>query len=82
MKLLHSRMSEAAVATDEPFIPPRKKHSILWWIGGILVLLTMLFVVQLFGPSPPIVVSPQTTRITEPLGPWHSDGRRGACACR
>jgi hypothetical protein len=57
------------MSSDEPFIPPKKKHSILWWIGGVLVLLAMLFVVQLFGPSPPIIVSPQTTRITEPLGP-------------
>jgi type II secretory pathway pseudopilin PulG len=58
-----------AMSTDEPFTPPRKKLSILWWLGGIFVLLVMLFVLQLFGPNPPILVSPQTTYITEPLGP-------------
>jgi hypothetical protein len=55
--------------TDEPFTPPRKKIKILWWLGGIFVLLALLFVLQLFGPNPPIAVSPQTTYITEPLGP-------------
>jgi hypothetical protein len=47
---------------------PRKKLNLLWLIGVILVLLVLLFVFQLFGPNPPIVVAPQTTYITEPLG--------------
>jgi hypothetical protein len=54
---------------DEPFTPPRKKITILWWLGGIFLLVVLLFLVQLFGPNPPIAVSPQTTRISEPLGP-------------
>jgi hypothetical protein len=49
-------------------VRPRKKFNILWWIGGVFVLLVLYFVLQLFGPNPPIIVSPQTTRITEPLG--------------
>jgi hypothetical protein len=57
------------MSTDEPFTPPRKKYGILWLLGGILVLVALLFVIQLFGPNPPIHVSPQTTYITEPLGP-------------
>ena len=54
---------------DEPFTPPRKKIKIFWWLGGIFVLLALVFVLQLFGPNPPIVVSPQTTYITSPRGP-------------
>ena len=55
---------------DEPFTPPRKKIKIFWWLGGVFVLLVAaLFVLQLFGPNPPIVVSPQTTYITSPRGP-------------
>ncbi len=47
---------------------PKKKTNILWWIGGIFLLLFLLFLFQLFGPSPRIIVSKQTTYITEPLG--------------
>jgi hypothetical protein len=54
---------------NAPFTPPRKKIRIFWWLGGIFLLLALLFVLQLFGPNPPIVVSPQTTFITEPRGP-------------
>lgn len=57
------------MSTDESFKPLRKKHNILWWIGGVFFLLILLFLLQLFGPNPPIIVSPQTTYITEPLGP-------------
>jgi hypothetical protein len=56
-------------STDTPFTPPKKKPSIFWWIGGAFVVLLMLFVFQLFGPSPRLEVSPQTTRITSPLRP-------------
>ena len=57
------------MSSNERFTPPRKKHNVLWWIGGAFLLLVVLFLFQLFGPSPRIVVSPQTTFITEPLGP-------------
>src|SRR6187399_444073 len=57
------------MSTDASFQPPRKKLSVFWWLGGIVLLAILLFVFQLFGPSPPIVVSPQTTYITAPLGP-------------
>ncbi|HEY3393496.1 MAG TPA: hypothetical protein VGK58_12370 [Lacipirellulaceae bacterium] len=57
------------MSTDAPFKPPRKKHSVLWLVGGLFFLLLVLFFYQLFGPNPRIVVSKQTTFITEPLGP-------------
>jgi hypothetical protein len=57
------------MSTDAPFKPPRKKHSVLWLIGGLFFLLLVFFFFQLFGPNPRIVVSKQTTFITEPLGP-------------
>lgn len=57
--------------TDAPFKPARKKPSIFWWLGGFFLLVVAIFVFQLFGPNPPIVVSRQTTYITGPLG---SDG--------
>ena len=43
-----------------------------WWIALIPILLLAIFLLQLFGPNPDIVISPETTRITAPLGP---DGR-------
>jgi hypothetical protein len=48
-----------------------RKSTRRYWIcgGGILltgIVITFLF--QLFGPNPPIVISPATTVITEPLG--------------
>lgn len=54
--------------TDAPFIPPKKKPSIFWWLGGAFIILIFIFILQLFGPSPRIYVSPQTTYITDPLG--------------
>ncbi|MEX2309100.1 MAG: hypothetical protein WD738_15990 [Pirellulales bacterium] len=51
------------------FIPPPKKHSIMWWLGGFFFLLLLLFFYQLFGPNPPIIVSRETTYVTEPLKP-------------
>lgn len=57
------------MSTAAPFTPPRKKPSIFWWLGGVFLLLICLFLFQLFGPSPRIIVSPQTTYITTPLGP-------------
>src|SRR5690606_2729655 len=48
---------------------PPKKRSVLWWIGGALLLLFVLFLYQLFGPNPAIVVSKPTTHITAPLKP-------------
>jgi hypothetical protein len=51
------------------FTPPKKKISVFWWIGAGALLLIVLFFLQLFGPSPKIVVSKQTTFATEPLLP-------------
>ncbi len=48
-------------------VPPKKKPSIMRWIGGALLLLFVLFLWQLFGPDPAIVVSRETTYITAPL---------------
>lgn len=48
---------------------PRKKRSIVWWLAGVVVVVLLLFVLQLFGPNPPVAVSRQTTYITEPLRP-------------
>ena len=59
------------MSADAPYVPPRKKSSIFWWLGGGFLLLSVLFLFQLFGPNPPIVVSPQTTYITAPL---YADG--------
>ena len=53
--------------TESTFTPPRKKPSVYWWLGGIFLLLVCLFLYQLFGPNPRILVSKQTTYITEPL---------------
>jgi hypothetical protein len=48
--------------------PPPRNLRLTWWLSGTIVLLLLFwFVFQLFGPSPPIVVSPQTTYITKPL---------------
>lgn len=54
------------MSSDDHFIPPKKKLRIGWWIGGCFLLLFMLFLFQLVGPSPQIVVSKATTYITEP----------------
>jgi hypothetical protein len=53
--------------TDAPITSPKKKLRISWWIGGFFLLLFMLFLFQLVGPSPPIIVSKDTTYVTEPL---------------
>ncbi len=56
--------------TTTPSLTPRKKKLRLYqWIGGLFLLLFVLFLFQLFGPSPKIIVSPQTTYITDPLRP-------------
>jgi type II secretory pathway pseudopilin PulG len=57
------------MSTDVPILPAKKKISVFWWIGAVALLLLVLFFVQLFGPSPKIVVSKQTTYVTEPLLP-------------
>jgi hypothetical protein len=46
---------------------PKKKRSILWILAGVFLVLLGVFFFQLFGPDPPIVVSQQTTYITEPM---------------
>lgn len=56
------------MSTEAPFKPPRKKPNVFWLLGGFFLLLFLFFIIQLFGPNPPIVVSSKTTYITEPLG--------------
>jgi len=55
--------------TDAPFTPPKKKISIFWWLGGLTLVLGTVFLFQLIGPSPRIIISKQTTYITTPLLP-------------
>jgi hypothetical protein len=59
----------SAMSTDDAFIRKKKKSSIFWWIGGAFLVLLLVFLFQIFGPNPPIIVSPQTTFITKPLRP-------------
>ena len=49
--------------------PPHRKLRFIWIAGGIILLFVGWFFYQLFGPSAAIVVSKETTYITEPLGP-------------
>ena len=39
------------------------------WLAGAATLFMVWFIWQLFGPNPPIIVSEETTYITEPLRP-------------
>src|SRR5262245_1603435 len=55
------------MSSDTDFTPKRKKPSIFWWLGVAFLLLSLLFRFQLFGPSPPIEVSRETTFVTAPL---------------
>lgn len=57
------------MSTEAPSALPRKKPNVLWWLAGGFVLLLLWFFFQLFGSTPPIIVSRETTYITEPLGP-------------
>ncbi len=62
-------------ATETPIAPPKKKKQrLLYWflgtagtIGLIGIGLFIVFLWQLFGPHPKIIISPQTTHITAPL---------------
>ncbi|MCG8450197.1 MAG: hypothetical protein MI725_11540 [Pirellulales bacterium] len=45
----------------------RRKIKPLWWFGLFALLGLALFLYQLFGPNPGIVISKQTTYITAPL---------------
>ena len=56
------------MTSEPPFILPKRKPSIFWWLGGAFIILLFIFLLQLFGPSPRIYVSPQTTYITGPIG--------------
>lgn len=47
---------------------PRKKTNLLWWIGGLFLLLVAAFLYLTFGPNPPIVISRETTYLTSPRG--------------
>ncbi len=53
--------------TAASFTPPKKKPSVFWWIGGVLIAIIGAFSFQLFGPNPKLIVSPKTTYITSPL---------------
>jgi hypothetical protein len=59
------------MSNESDFKPPRKKPSIFWWLGGAFLVLLLIFLFQLLGPSPPITLSRNTTYITEPL---HANG--------
>ena len=52
---------------DRAELPPKKRYRFVLWIGGIVVALLLVFLWQLFGPNPKIVISPQTTHFTAPL---------------
>jgi hypothetical protein len=54
---------------DAATTPQRKKRRKLKWVAGALLFFLLLFLYQLFGPSPEVIVSQQTTYITKPLGP-------------
>ncbi len=57
-------------STSESVTPaPRKRPRILRWFALAAVVFVAWFLWQLFGPTPPIVVSKQTTYITAPLRP-------------
>ncbi len=59
--------------TSNPVETRRKKWKPgCWWIALIPILLLAIFLLQLFGPNPDTVISPETTRITAPRWP---DGR-------
>ena len=45
------------MSTEPEFKPPRKKPSIFWWLGGAFLVLVLVFLFQLLGPSPPITLS-------------------------
>ena len=55
------------MSTVPPLTLPRKKPNVWRYLIGVVVLLLAAFFYQLFGPSPAIVVSKETTYITEPL---------------
>lgn len=55
------------MSTEAPFKSARKKPSVFWWIVAAFFLVILFFLVQLFGTSPRIEVSPQTTYVTSPL---------------
>lgn len=52
---------------DAQFKPPRSKPNIFGWLAGTIVVLVMAFAYQLFGPNARIIISRETTRISEPL---------------
>ncbi len=54
---------------DEPAPLRRLWSRPAFWLISAALLLLLLFLWQLFGPNPKIVVSPETTWITEPLRP-------------
>jgi hypothetical protein len=58
-------------STSESALPsaPRKRTRILRWLAAAVLLFIAWFCWQLFGPSAPIIISKETTYITEPLRP-------------
>ena len=50
-------------------LPTQRKPRIVGIAAGLVALLLVWFVIQLFGPNPRLIISPQTTYIISPLGP-------------
>jgi len=57
------------MSTAGPESSPRKNRHVWRWLGATALLFLAWLCWQLFGPNPPIIVSRETTYITEPLGP-------------
>ena len=68
--------ADIRASVDHRSNPAETRHNTrkpsCWWIALIPILLLAIFLLQLFGPNPDIVITPETTRITAPLRP---DGR-------
>jgi len=47
--------------------PTRKERRFEWWMGSLMLLLPAMAMFQEDAPLPPIVLSPETTFVTEPL---------------
>jgi len=53
--------------TSVNYSPQAKERSIKWWLGGLVLLLPIMMMFQQGEPALDIVVSRETTFITDPL---------------